>query len=509
MKTALKAFALGLLSVSLTAQASGVACPAIGDEFEGLLSKLETIKASVRDGANCGNVNLKVKSLEDLIVKDREKVLEIVESGRDRALTEAESEAVRTYAEEVTKKVAALNDLFLGSNHCFKDDQAGNQLAQLGGFVGEAARLVSAVAGPWGTPIALAGNVIAGFMTGMDKVNKSRAGYDFSKVDQWRGYVQNLCTYHSYRDQISHLLNPEQRLNELRALKIKIEDNLRNILNVCDECKSIEKLYVSQKSQGQAALERLADREISAANQRFQRPLGNYMLRSLGLRDWLIKEIARVEKEAASYWSGVSGRHILSRAKDDLESFLVTREAPRFLDYQIGRSRADYSAFQQFARNEGSNLYYAFDRTSPKALSKRMSYWGDPIQAFEILMLNPINWSQVNASHVEDLRYAWKHYRDQSLSRLRTSETTLEVVQGFCSFFREASLYSSSIRHLCTSREVRQLASEQKSMGEKLAAAGVSQPSSIDPLIFDPNVNFEGSHDPLQGIRKAVELMRP
>lgn len=48
-------------------------CPAVGEEYEQMLSKLDSIKASIKDGANCSQVVLKVKSLEQLLSTDRQK----------------------------------------------------------------------------------------------------------------------------------------------------------------------------------------------------------------------------------------------------------------------------------------------------------------------------------------------------------------------------------------------------------------------------------------------------
>src|SRR4051812_44620193 len=91
-------------------------CPAVGDEYEKMVSRLDSIKASIREGANCANVSLQVKSLEDLVATDRSAVMAIVDGSKDQALTDDQAKQVRDYAENVTKKVAALSDLFLHNN---------------------------------------------------------------------------------------------------------------------------------------------------------------------------------------------------------------------------------------------------------------------------------------------------------------------------------------------------------------------------------------------------------
>ena len=197
-------------------------CPAIGEDYERMVAKLDTIKAAIKDTGNCKHVTLAVDTLQKLLDEDRQKAIDIVDKSSEAGLSKEDSEFIKKYAEGLTKKVASLSDLFLHSNQCFAED-APDPLSSLSGIVGEASSLIGSVAGPWGAPIALAGNIIAGFLSGLNEVMNSRAGYDFSKRDQWMSYVQNLCTYHTYREQVESLLDPVGRLSQLRTLQAKLE----------------------------------------------------------------------------------------------------------------------------------------------------------------------------------------------------------------------------------------------------------------------------------------------
>ena len=193
----MRAFALITLFTlhALTAHAGGVSqdvtqlyqvaqCPAVGEDYEKMVAKLDTIKAAIKDTGNCKQVTLAVDTLQKLLDEDRQKALDIAKSSGENGLSKEDSEFIKNYAEGLTKKVASLSDLFLHSNQCFQED-APDPLSSLSGFVGEASSLIGSVAGPWGAPIALAGNVVAGFLSGLNEIMNSRAGYDFTKRDQW------------------------------------------------------------------------------------------------------------------------------------------------------------------------------------------------------------------------------------------------------------------------------------------------------------------------------------
>jgi hypothetical protein len=477
-------------------------CPAIGEEFEAMLAKLDNIKTSVREGANCANVALKVQSLQDLLTTERAKILQIVEQGRSQALTLEQSEQVRNYAEEITKKIAALNDLFTGSNRCFRDDNADAGLASLSTFVSEAAGLVSSVAGPWGTPIALAGNVVAGFLTGLDKIIKTRAGYDYSKPENWKNYVQNLCTFHSYRDQIEHLLNPQARISQLQGLKTQLEAQIATMSSRCEECQTIERTFATQS---------MNSPEVQRANQRFSQPFGTFMLYSVGIRNWVTGEIARVQRESASFWADVSGRHVLSQARADLEQFLVNRESPRFLNWQVGQASRDFGTFQGHALQEGRALYGQLQALNPAILTTSVrGYFTNPVDMFKALIVSPLKWELVPAQQSAEVRDSWTTYRDRGLSRLRDSEMSLQVVQGFCSFYRQAGYYSSQVKQVCTGQGVREVANQINDLNGHLARVNIQPAFQINPQIFDPN--FSGARSPrtvLESLQRSVEQLKP
>ncbi len=486
-------------------------CPKVGEEFEKMISKLESVKSAIRNNANCKNVELQVKSLEDLVVKDRQEVMDIVTKTQSESLTEEQSKKVRAYAENVTRKVAALNDLFMRTNQCFEEDNAGKQISTLAGFVSEASGLVGSLSGPWGAPIALAGNVIAGFLTGMDQILKSRAGYDFSKPDHWAGYVQNLCTYHSFRDQIDHLLDPQARIAKLKELKFKLELQISMFTSTCRECETIERTFNARVPGPPAETEMFTlNSEAETADRHFPKPVGSYTLQNLGLRQWTIREIARVEREAQTYWSDVTGRTLLYRAKEDIEQFLLAKEAPRFLNYQVGQSRKDYYNFQNFQSGTGRDLYNQLENLNPAALTRKVKFSGwtanDPLEMFRALVVSAVNVEVLPRTAAgEDVRFSLDYFRAQSMVRLRTAQTSAAVAQSFCSFFRHSGRYSPAIRSACMNPALSEVVATENQLESELRAANV-QTEAARPLAVQPDFETSYSLNKVDALIRAIEF---
>lgn len=435
-------------------------CPSIGDEYEALVEALTAIKASVKDGANCNQVNQKVKSLEQLITTDREAVLNIVNNLNGTNLTADQAAIVRKYAEDVTKKVTSLQDLFLKTNACFKDDQAVSKLESLSGFVNEAAQLISHLSGPWGTPIAIAGNVVAGFLTGMNEVLKSRAGYDFSKREQWTNYVQNLCTFHALKEHIDHLLNPEDHMARLRILQARVNAQIGSL----------------NGRQNEGAQPPPPEQQQSPDHSQITALKGFYLLQALGVKEWVKNEIDRVKKESQTFWSGVSGRHVLGQAEEEIEQFLIYREGPRFLKNQIDQTHADFVSFVEYSKTEGLPLYLRLEKASRSSLNRILNYifWVNPLDVFETLVIEPVHWEKLtDSSDASSLKFQWNSFKSASLNRLHLTEASLNVHTAFCSFFKNSGRYDSNLRQTCESAQAVQLAETLHNLNQQLVKAQV------------------------------------
>lgn len=477
-------------------------CPAIGDEYAEMLAKLDSLKASIRKEANCTDVELKVRSLEELVVSDRQKLLEIIEKGRTESLTQEQSAFVTQYAENITMKVTALYDLFTGSNQCFSDDVKESGVANLAGFVGEASRLVSALTGPWGTPIAISGQVVAGFLTGLDQVMKSRVGYDFKSPKKWASYVQNLCTFDSYRGQISHLLNPKARIAELSDLKTRLEFQMKTLSEKCPNCQTIVQDFANQTESSPAVL---------AANATSDKPMGTYTLYTMGIYDWTLKEIARIQKEASSHWGQAAGRHLLLQAQEDLEQFLIIRQGPKFIRFQTDKSFEEYGDFLKSTLNHGRDFYNLVYSTDYSLLPKDLSYYfSEPSEFFKKLALKPLNWN-ASSKVSDDLIFSWNNYHERSLLELELAQTSFSVVQSFCDFFQKSGDYNTTIRNACTNDNIRRLAGQLVDYEGELKQAGiVSSVMPVDMNVFSSNpIPRTGPRSQLDSLKEMVLELNP
>jgi len=438
------------------AEPPAVQCPFIPVEYEQMIAKLDAVKTSIRKDANCTDITLKVKTLEDLVASDREAVMKIVESAGTAPLSGEQTEIIRKYAEEVTKKVAAINDLLSSSNHCFREDSKATPGA-LSSLVSEAASLLGSLAGPWGTPISIAGSVVAGLLGGMDNVSKTRSGYDFTKRDDWVSYVQNLCTFHVYREDVEKLLEPERYLEQLIAIRHTLNEQIARLNGICRECHEIQLGYETHPTMAPQDLMTALNSEIQAANKTSTQPLGTFMLQSLGQRDWILKEIARIQNEIEGKWASVSGRYVLGESLTDLKRFLIDRQAPRFLNWQIGESQTAFTYLDAFVSYEGTKLY----RTLLKAQAIRDSTgkdgWNPPKEIYKALVGEPIMWSKLPTAQAAGLKDEWQTFQIEAHRRLRRARMALDVARTFCEFFDLSRNTTGAIRAQCKSPQMLEL----------------------------------------------------
>lgn len=515
-----------------------VQCPAIGEEYEKMVAQLENIKTSIKDTANCKNVTMQVDDLKKLLDTDRAKVQAILDKAQANPSNTAtpapgttpfpgtapvpgappaapvqisgeDAQILRAYSEAMTKKVAGLMDIFVNSNQCFQEDTQPNRIGMLAGLVGDASSLVGTVAGPYGVPIALAGNLIAGFMAGLQDVLNSRAGYDFNKRTDWANYVQNLCTYHSFRDQIDHLLSPGQRSSEITRFNQSLEKQISQMSKVCPECQQMENNFQPNANPDQAIAANSG--LVKAANSRFSVPIGSYMLQSLGLRDWIRQELDRMARESAGEWGSASGQYVLIRAKESIEDFLIRMEAPKFLQFQTTQALTDYNEFLDFSSSEGRNLYQAIQQLNPKVITQpigRMGWSYDPLAYFNSLILSPLNWDILPQNDsASDLLYSWNHFKANSLLNLHTSETTARVALSFCAFFRRTNQYNSTIRSICTAKPFKGLIENYTAMEAKLESNVQTKqdviPAGLSEYFIDRDPKY--SENSIEALIRTVE----
>jgi len=439
-----------------------VTCPAISEDFNTLLTRLDALKATIKKGANCKDIDTTITSKFDGITKIRDRFLELVKKSQTETLTESEIKEIGNYADQVTTKVSSLIDLFTNANSCFEADADKKALSSLSGFVSEAATILSQVAGPWGAPVAIGGQIISGFISGLDKIVKTRAGYDFSDRTQWVAYVQNLCTYEAVRENAEGLLHPGQRISTLQAIARKLDQNMDTISSVCIECGDVEAMPMSQVSN---------NAKIQSIDLKYALHLGSLAARVRNAQNWVKAEITRISAESNAFWNkDVTGKDALSVAQRDLESFLLDKEAPKFLAYQYQQSSSAFLNLQNLLFSTGRTVlrdaYQAKLISSEPPYDRGSIFWGwntPPSTDAEVSvfkMLTATDWSanfRAAGKNPDELGYRLISARKAALDTFDTASWSFGVSYVFCDFFRQAAIYSPALQFSCTGSQAKTL----------------------------------------------------
>lgn len=459
-------------AIDNTADVQVVRCPAVGEEYNKMVSKLDGLKASIKKDANCDKTVVeKVDSMQQLLYQDRQKFLDLVAKAKVQPLTPEESDTISKYAENVTEKASNLADLITQNNYCFQSDAQQNSLLALSGFVNEASTLVGSVAGPWGVPIALGGKVVAGFLTGMDRIIKSRAGYDFSKHDDWMSYVQNLCAYYNYRDEVKSLIHPEDRLNQLTSVDQKLQFQLEKLGSSCSNCQRIQSFYEDGNTLD-------LNNEVKNVDSQYVQPLGSLTFNVLRAHTWVTQQITQVNAEANAYWNDVSGKHMLTETQADLEQFLLQKEAPQFLTYQLRETgRLNYQ-LHELIENQAYALVRDLQNTHPEMLATgtppvRVMNDGELFK----LIVNTDWLSQFQSKSINDdeMMYRLSSLQHQMETQYDATDLSYSVASSFCQFFQKADMYTESIYQVCGGTR-----SGMKQLGQQLKDL-INRPTAVKP----------------------------
>lgn len=438
-----------------------VSCPAISEDFSQVLTKIEALKTAIKKDANCKDVSTTITTTFKDITGTRDNFLALIKKSQTETLTEAEIKKIGDYADGVTTKVASVIDLMTNANNCFEGDADKKALTSLSGFVSEAATLISQVAGPWGAPIAIGGQIVSGFISGLDKINKSRAGYDYSDRAQWTAYVQNLCTYSALRQNIEGLLHPQDQISNLRTIQNKLDQNMAAIAAVCPECNNVNVVPAAQVP---------SDATVQAIDNKYIVRMGTLSARVRNAQAWVKAQITRVSSESNAYWNNVTGKDVLSGAQRELEDFLLEKEAPRFLAFQYQQSSKAFQDLRTFLFYDAGNLLH--QAYQAKLIANEPAYgsvipsfgWGLPepagSEAPVYLALTSTDWKakyKAAGKLPDDLGYRLINARKLAMDKFDTASWSYGVAYVFCDFFQQSDLYSRSLQKACTSNQAKNL----------------------------------------------------
>ena len=447
-------------------------CPAVPAAYTKMITDLNVIKTAIKRDAACETVQTEVSSLESLIGTRRKVILDLIQKGKDKqSLDEAELQTVRSYVEDVTKKVFATAELLDRNSQCFDSDKKNFGLADLASLTLDATSLAQRLAGPWAIPVALGGQVLSGIMQGLDKVVKNH-GYDFAKLDQRQNYVQSLCTYYNYRKDIDNLLYPKRRAVQLAQLQTSLDKSLATMVNGCDGCKQIMDLYPNKGIYGnQDRLNAL----VSSTNDTHLRPLGTYTIQTLGSLKWVNSEIIRVQEEMNDEAS--IGRDLVSEVKSDIDKFLFEKEAPKFVQFQLSKAQALTKEFSYFVQTEGRTILVDSRPFlgNPKNYSFYNWYY---LKDGEILSLVRDAMQKLGNQGQSALAFRAATFDKKAAELLERAFLAADVHLSYCVFFEKANLFNQALQTGCDGAEARDMIAKLQGM-EGLRAEDANNISTI------------------------------
>jgi len=421
-------------------------CPTVGKDFSQMISQLEVLQDKIKKDANCGQLAQNFEKIKYLSGDRRKDFLEAVSKINGGAtLSDAEMEKkVLSYAEDVTVASASLATLLSQSDQCFGEQDLNTSLSTLSSFVNEASTLLSTVAGPWGPALSVGGKVVAGFLTGVNKFIQSLPGYDFKDKKEWQGYVETLCSFHEQQDEIAALIHPDKAIRDLNQLNSVVSLELQDLIA---SSRQAPELLRSFESEDNEALSRITNE----MNEETKSTMGMKAIQLLAAQKWILNRIENIEVEMKDPLA--PGQYLVQKQKDEIEAFLVHREGPKFISFQIKEAVSAMSSLNTFINYNGVRLYMNLIQLDPNLLPENAPNfaWVQPEVALKALLEVDGNKLLGKGLREENFVSELQYFRKEVESRWDSLNLAYGVKSSFCEFFKRAGYYSSGISGSCSS----------------------------------------------------------
>lgn len=465
-------------------------CPAVPEAYSKMLTSLKVLQTQIKSdtNGNCEPVRSEVISLEKLLGERRKQVAEVIERSKTSSLDEASLDIVRGYVNDVTTKVINTAELLDRSNTCFDEDRKQFGFGELAAITLDATALAKNVAGPWAAPVALGGTALAGIFQGLERVVKNQRGFDFVKLDQRQSFVQSLCSYYNYRQDMESLMFPARRANQLKKLEQSLKANLDEMVRDCPEC---HQLATDTQNQAPSAE---VNKAIEQTDRAYVRPLGTYTVQSISAMKWVRQEGQRLSDQTGDEF-GI-GRDLLSEKAADLDKFFFEKEAPRFLKAQSEKSYALINEYTNYVRKGAFSFAYEINRYVD--ISSNQLYAMTENEILEVITgARP----QLEAVGQDKLVYRLDDFERKSLDLLDRAMLALQVQESYCRFFQKAGYYNSNLQYYCESGSGAKVKAEiarlEKSREGMVAAAPAAAPRAATKGLRGPEEMALGSMIPL------------
>lgn len=460
-------------------------CPTIGKDYSQMLGQLQTLQDSISKDANCGQLAKNLQSI-GLLAGDRRKSflesIEKIKKGEDLKDTEVKSKII-DYVEDVTVAAGTLGVMLSEGDQCFGKKDPTTALSALSSFVNEASTLLGSIGGPWGSALAIAGKVSAGFLTGVSKFIASRPGYKFYDKKDWQGYVETLCAFHEQQDAIESLIHPDQAVSDLNS----IQSDLQQAIDIFhQQVPQTDLLIQSFKNQDNQALADISSEINSLTNSK----LGITMIQVLSAQRWVETRIDNIVDEANDPLA--PSKYLVQKYRDEIEDFMFDKQAPSFLNFQDRETQDAISDLEDFARREGTMIYNQMRSFEPPK---------DPLRPENAFSRPRVTLEESVKAILESDEYAYfdKGEKGAQLASLivyfkREINQKWDAVnisngtkKSFCTFFERGGYLTLNIRSACYSRQSK-YASEAI---EKWISMGLNKST---PIYISRSKRFKGNN---------------
>jgi hypothetical protein len=439
-----------------------IECPSVANEFKPLIANLNRLKTDIKKNANCQPVFEQVSRYGDQVQQGRDKYLKLTKDNKGKVLTAQDTKFIKDYAQNATQYAFTLLDMVTGRSTCFESDKKNEGLLFASTLIHEVTSLASAVAGPYGAPISVVGNLISGFFTGMHSISQNRAGYKFEDPESRQQYVENLCTYYSMQEELNKLLDPRSHRENLETIAVAVTEHLTEVVEECTDCTKLlgfldQEEYVANfgSEKNQTNLVNMIYRLESEVNETSDNFIGSYIIDTYNNKRWLETEISQFDRNSNEIVSNI-GQDLLMDQKLDIEKFILERETPRFLKFQLEKARDAYKDLMYYYRGQLVQMIYMYDyRLKLKEDPSYNPPYGlafthvDNVQgglkALEELISN-------ERLSYEDKTMLKTHYT-KFIDLYDSSYISYGVFNSFCNFFKEAEIFNFGINRSCSTRK--------------------------------------------------------
>ncbi|MCB0411376.1 MAG: hypothetical protein KDD22_02550 [Bdellovibrionales bacterium] len=462
-------------------------CPTIGKDHSQMISQLNALQDKIRSDANCNKLIENIEEISMISGERRQDFLEAIEklhSGEtlnDKTI----QKNVIDYAQDVTVLAGSLATLLSESGQCFNEQDRSRSLFTLAAFVNEASALVSTVAGPWGPALAIGGKVVAGFLTGINKLIETMPGYNFRDKKDWQGYVETLCTFHEQQDEVQAIIHPDKAIQNLGALKNNVHQTLDFVLSSTSYRDELMSSFANQDEQSLALTAEKIHNETGSLD-------GLKAIRLLTAERWIKARIETIDKEANDPLA--PGAYLVQTQRDEIENFLIARQAPNFLEFQVSETNKALRQLERFLAVDGQTLYNQVQQFRGKETDTGFFRPYKPIDEIfkELLSLQDtefygksVDGNQIYSSLV--------YFRRELQKKWDAITIAYGVKVSFCAFFERAGYYNNAIRNSCTSRDTVAVEGDIKNFESK--GLGDSTPSYLYRLSESRGTNWTEALD--------------